>query len=133
MSPYPSSVEPRHPSAWVARWLLAIAGIALLAGVLGGAGAWARDRALRDLETQARVSAQLSLTALNHTLDKFHAIPSILAQDTALAAKADRILASRNPELARHRAQGAAPPVGAQPPCQLAAASPERPAAAADF
>lgn len=51
----------------------------------------------------------------------------------ALAAKADRILASRNPELARHRAQGAAPPVGAQPPCQLAAASPERPAAAADF
>ncbi|MBV2182429.1 ATP-binding protein [Castellaniella denitrificans] len=86
MSPYPSSAEPRRPSAWMARWLLAIAGIALLAGVLGGAGAWARDRALRDLETQARVSAQLSLTALNHTLDKFHAIPSILAQDTALAA-----------------------------------------------
>lgn len=101
MSPYPSSAEPRRPSAWMARWLLAIAGIALLAGVLGGAGAWARDRALRDLETQARVSAQLSLTALNHTLDKFHAIPSILAQDTALAAVLESSAPSALDDLSR--------------------------------
>ncbi|MGB7523963.1 MAG: sensor histidine kinase, partial [Castellaniella sp.] len=60
--------------------------MALLAGALWGAGAWARDRALRDLEAQARVSAQLSLTALGHKLDKFRAIPLVLAQDTALEA-----------------------------------------------
>ena len=41
----------------------------------------------------------------------------------------DRVL----PELAHATAQAAASPVGAQPPCRLAAASPERPAAAADF
>ena len=36
-------------------------------------------------------------------------------------------------KLAHATAQAAASPVGAQPPCRLAAASPERPAAAADF
>ncbi|KAB0603656.1 ATP-binding protein [Castellaniella defragrans] len=76
----------RRPSVWLVRWLLAVAGAALLAGALWGAGAWARERALRDLESQARVSAQLSLTALGHKLDKFRAIPRVLAQDTALEA-----------------------------------------------
>ncbi|CAM3611622.1 histidine kinase OS=Castellaniella defragrans (strain DSM / CCUG 39792 / 65Phen) OX=1437824 GN=BN940_08456 PE=4 SV=1 [Castellaniella denitrificans] len=84
--PAASRVQPRRPSAWAVRWLLAVAGIALLAGALWGAGAWARDRALRDLESQARAAAQLSLTALGHKLDKFRAIPRVLAQDTALGA-----------------------------------------------
>ncbi|GAA0774129.1 ATP-binding protein [Castellaniella ginsengisoli] len=75
----------RRALAWAARWLLAAAGAALLAGALWGAGHWARERALRDIEAQARASAQLSLTALNHKLDKYCAIPRVLAQDTALA------------------------------------------------
>ncbi|MGB3705404.1 MAG: ATP-binding protein [Castellaniella sp.] len=76
----------RRLSGWAAHWLLSIVGVTLLAGALWGAGAWARDRTLRDLEAQARVSAQLSLTALGHKLDKFRAIPRVLAQDTALEA-----------------------------------------------
>uniref|UniRef100_UPI00333FED70 sensor histidine kinase n=1 Tax=Castellaniella defragrans TaxID=75697 RepID=UPI00333FED70 len=75
-----------RPSVWVVRWLLAATGVALLAGVLWGVGAWAREHALRDLDAQARASAQLSLTALSHKLDKYRAIPQVLAQDTALEA-----------------------------------------------
>lgn len=84
----------RRFPAWAARWLLAVAGIGLLVALLLGVGAWARERALRDLESQARAAAQLSLAALSHKLDKFHAIPRVLAQDTALAA----VLASPTPK-----------------------------------
>ncbi|MBV2182908.1 MAG: GHKL domain-containing protein [Castellaniella sp.] len=65
-------------------WLACALALAVLLALLWGAGLWARDRAMRDLRSQAQASAQLSLTALGHKLDKFRAIPRILAQDTAL-------------------------------------------------
>lgn len=66
--------------AWGAAALLAVAVL------LWAAGHWARERALGDLASEARATAQLSLTALGHKLDKFRAIPRILAQDTALVS-----------------------------------------------
>src|SRR5690606_14723077 len=96
------SPEPR-PVRWPLRWLLAALGILLQASVRWGVGAWAREHALRDMEYQARASAQLSLAALGHKLDKFRAIPRILAQDTALgavlAAPTPQALADLNPRL----------------------------------
>lgn len=52
---------------------------------------------------------------------------------TEMIGRAILAIEANDPELARHRAQGAAPPVGAASLSTLAAASPERPAAAADF
>ena len=76
----------RQPSGWMLRWLWTLVAIILLAAALWGAGTWAKKRALHDLDIQARAAAQLSLTALGHKLDKFQAIPRLLAQDTALEA-----------------------------------------------
>ncbi|CAM5221206.1 histidine kinase OS=Castellaniella defragrans OX=75697 GN=HNR28_001905 PE=4 SV=1 [Castellaniella defragrans] len=68
------------------RFLIVVAAVVLIAIVLWVTGQWARSRALRELTTQTRTAAQLSLTALDHKLDKFRAIPRVLAQDTALIA-----------------------------------------------
>lgn len=73
------------------RWLLTRAlpgvAVAVVVGiVLWATGQWARSRALRELTVQTQTAARLSLAALDHKLDKFHVIPRVLAQDTALIA-----------------------------------------------
>lgn len=70
---------------WSGRLAFALALAAVLV-LLWVTGQWARDRALLGLASQARAAAQLSLAALDHKLEKFRAIPQILAQDTALEA-----------------------------------------------
>ncbi|WP_084386278.1 sensor histidine kinase [Castellaniella caeni] len=75
--------SPRHP-LWLGGVVLCVA--ALVLATVWWVGDWARVRALHEQQAQTQAVAQLSLTALGHKLDKFRAIPQILAQDTALVA-----------------------------------------------
>ncbi|WP_144634658.1 ATP-binding protein [Bordetella genomosp. 13] len=66
--------------------LLLLAVLALAAWLVHRAGVWGADRAVQELATHARASAQLNTVALRSSLDKFRAVPYVLAQDPEVRA-----------------------------------------------
>ena len=72
-------------SAWP--WaILAIAGAAIVVGVLHVAGQWAREGALKEAYLQARSAGQINAALLRNNLDKFRALPFVLTRDVDLHA-----------------------------------------------
>ncbi|MFJ1303043.1 ATP-binding protein [Pseudomonadota bacterium AL_CKDN230030165-1A_HGKHYDSX7] len=85
----PSNLDPSPPASLAAaparRWggaaTLLLAGLALTLVVLFAATRWAGHRAIDEVAARTDAAIQLNRVALRSSLDKFRAVPLVLAQD----------------------------------------------------
>lgn len=80
LSPTPPSAPPRL-RRWTGLATLVLAGLALALVTLLAATRWAGQRALAEVAARADAAIELNSVALRSSLDKFRAVPLVLAQD----------------------------------------------------
>jgi len=87
-APLPDSGSPlpARPSSWWCVGLLLLSLAATAALVVWQAGQWAGARALDEVAARAQTAAQLNTVVLRNSLEKFRAVPLVLAQDPEVRA-----------------------------------------------